>query len=223
MPVDPAPAGTVRRGPSNMYPGKCVTCGQNVPAQAGERFQAQGSWKVKHHADDPACKAEKVTVTQADGTSEVRTPTTATEAEILEVIRTDAKNSNAWRIVNIVVNNTAPGGFAVPSITGVNDLTFFRIKVNMGRVNPEKKGQHYFAIEVGGKGDITNATPAYILKAIRAIDEVVYEFEGETFTGRDGAERHYGHEFITCGRCGIRLTDKDSRKRGMGSDCAAKG
>lgn len=104
------------------------------------------------------------------------------------------------------------GYYAIPSVTGTNDLTFFRVFVNRGTVNPEKKGQKLIKQVVGGKGESLPVGEGWARKAIAILFA----------EGLRNSSALYGQEFKRCGRCHISLTDETSRARGFGSECYGK-
>lgn len=213
------PGAFVRSGPVNRYGGKCVNCGGDVEAGAGTYRKAGSRWETLHCSGDPACGVKAAGTEYGDVVPSIENVT------LTDIITTGRKDNVAWAVVTGALQEVNAGGFAVPSITGVNDLSFFRVKINKGTVNPSKKGQHYFATVVGGKGDGEVAVnPAYIAKAIQAIDSAVYTDPDTnvTYNGREAAERCYGNEIGQCGRCGKTLTS-EYRKLGIGPECIKKG
>jgi hypothetical protein len=105
------------------------------------------------------------------------------------------------------------GYYATPSGTGTNDLDFWRVDV------PEKGKWDGFSfarrILGGGSGsemrtiDLDNIQQRKALAAIRGAGLEAAGFAFATAIGR-------------CRKCGLVLTDDDSRARGMGPTCAAK-
>lgn len=190
-PAEVAPGEFARSGPSNRYPGDCVICGQNVAAGAGTYRKGGRGWETLHCAGDPACGAgTKAAVVAADGKTEA-----------------------SWDVANAAIAETPKGGYAVPNFTGTNDLTFFKISVNQGRMNPANKGKKYFNLVVGGHEDGSfKVSPAYILKCLEAVK----------VAGTEASQRLYAAEFTCCGRCGKTLTVEESRNTGYGSECAGK-
>ena len=196
-PVDPAPvnpnAPVDTRGsqPFNRYSGDCAVCGQPVGAREGTyRRGARGGWDTLHL--DGQCPAPVAAET---------------------VVADDVKTPDSWAVANALVDTLPGGTYAVPSITGTNDLTFFRIAVNQGRMNPANKGKKYFRHIVGGHNeDDMKVSPSFVIKAVKAAQAV----------GPAQAQATYGLSIGACGHCGRELTDARSRAIGLGPDCAAK-
>lgn len=186
--VVPPAAGVVdnRNGaPFNRYSGDCVLCGQAVGAREGTyRRGARGGWETLHLPNE--CPAPQA------------------------VVAADTKTPDSWAAAQALVDQLPGGNYAIPSITGTNDLTFFRIVVNQGRVNPANKGRKYFRHIVGGHNpDDMKVSPAFVIKAVEAAKAV----------GPAQAQALYGRTFTICGRCGRQLTDEYSRQVGIGPEC----
>ena len=97
------------------------------------------------------------------------------------------------------------GHYAVDSLTGNNDLDFFRVdRPTEGRW----AGRTFVKRVIGGKADspVRGATARAALEAIEK-------------AGPAEATKLYGQEIGRCGRCNRRLTDELSRQRGIGPDC----
>ena len=101
------------------------------------------------------------------------------------------------------------GHYAVPSLTGNNDLDFVRVdRPTEGRW----AGYVFVKRVIGGHEDqrVRGAEAAKLLAAIEA-------------EGAEAASIAYGRAIGRCGRCNRHLTDEASRAAGIGPDCAQKG
>lgn len=98
------------------------------------------------------------------------------------------------------------GYYAIPSLTGNNDLDFFFVHIKNGRKEVLRVlgGQSPFRVS---DGETKN-----IVKALNALSPLELS----------EAQARYGRELGVCGACGRHLTDEDSRARGLGSECAKK-
>lgn len=97
--------------------------------------------------------------------------------------------------------------YAIPSLTGNNDLDFFLVsRPENGKWN----GWTFVKRVIGGKPDapVDNSQVYKILVAI--------EKDPET------ASATFGRELGICSKCGIHLTDEESRAYGRGPECRAK-
>jgi hypothetical protein len=190
------PGQPVRNGePTNRYGGPCVLCGHDVGAGEGTyRRGARGGWETLHLPG--GCPLHL-----ADGEA---------EGAVHEAV---VEGKHTWASVTALLQARKPGFFAVPSVTGSNDLTFFALKVNQGRMDRSKKGQKYFAHIVGGHDeDAMRVTPEFVVKCLAAVDAI----------GEEAAGMAYAEHFVQCFRCGRQLTDEASRARGLGAECATK-
>ena len=101
------------------------------------------------------------------------------------------------------------GHYAIPSLTGNNDLDFFRVD----RPTEGKwAGYTFLKRVVGGKPDlpVARAQRRQVLEAIVA-------------AGIDAARQQYGVSIGRCYVCNRHLTDELSRQLGIGPDCRKKG
>jgi hypothetical protein len=99
------------------------------------------------------------------------------------------------------------GHYAIPSLTGNNDLDFFRVD------RPEEgqwAGRIFLKRVIGGKPD-QNVRGKTIRAALEAIADA----------GIEKSRELYGREIGRCWRCNRHLTDELSRQRGIGPDCYA--
>lgn len=116
--------------------------------------------------------------------------------------------------LNDIIGDVPDGYYAIPCIgESGNDLTFFRVSTNQGRVNPSNKGRRYVGHVVGGHGEIDHVSDAWVTRAIEALRAF----------GIAEAAALYGQKLGHCGICGRTLTDEESRARGIGPTCAAGG
>lgn len=100
------------------------------------------------------------------------------------------------------------GHYAVPSLTGNNDLYFFR--VDRPTEGPWQ-GRYFVKRVIGGKPDskVRGKTVLEAMQAIRKADP-------------DKAAILYGQEIGRCFRCNRHLTDETSRALGIGPDCRSR-
>lgn len=99
------------------------------------------------------------------------------------------------------------GHYAVPSLTGNNDLDFFRVD------RPTEgtwKGRTFVKRVIGGHPD-TSVRGVTAVKALKAI----------LAQGIDEARTDYGTHIGRCWKCNRHLTDETSRALGIGPDCRA--
>jgi hypothetical protein len=98
------------------------------------------------------------------------------------------------------------GYYAIPSLTGNNDLDFFFVHL--------KNGKKEVLRVLGGQAPfrVSDAETKRIVEALVSLstDELTE------------AQARYGRELGVCGKCGRHLTDEASRARGLGSECAKK-
>jgi Family of unknown function (DUF6011) len=100
------------------------------------------------------------------------------------------------------------GHYAVKSLTGNNDLDFFRVdRPTEGRWS----GRTFVKRVIGGKPDapVRGQTALHALQAIRD-------------AGPEAAGVLYGREIGQCYRCNRHLTNETSRALGIGPDCRSK-
>lgn len=191
-PADPTPGAPQRNGqPENRFGGECVLCGNQVGPREGTYRRGNRGWETLHLPSDPAC---------------VRSAAPA-------IVAADSKTESSWDAVEKALHEFGPGYYAIPSVTGTNDLTFFRIGENQGRVNPANKGKLRFHHVVGGHDDgELRVSPAFVFKALEVLRIV----------GVRKAQQSYGQHIGSCGKCGRTLTDEVSRSLGIGPDCRSK-
>lgn len=111
--------------------------------------------------------------------------------------------------LNELLADRPDGFFAVPFIGGDShtDLTFFGI-----RTRGNGSGDRYVVHTVGGHSDTEDVSIAWTERALAALDTVdLVE-----------AMNAYGTKMGHCGACGRHLTNVDSRRQGLGPDCASK-
>jgi Family of unknown function (DUF6011) len=100
------------------------------------------------------------------------------------------------------------GHYAIPSLTGNNDLDFFR-------VNKPKKGtwagRVFVDRVIGGKPDVSVRG-----KTARKVLEAILDF------GIEDAGILYGTQLGQCRKCNRHLTDELSRMLGIGPECRSR-
>jgi hypothetical protein len=100
------------------------------------------------------------------------------------------------------------GHYAVPSLTGNNDLDFFRVD------RPTEgawKGRTFVKRVIGGKPD----SPVLGRTAREALETIMK-------AGVEEAGFRYGQELGRCRRCNRHLTDELSRQLSIGPDCRSQ-
>lgn len=100
------------------------------------------------------------------------------------------------------------GHYAVESLTGNNDLDFFRVD---RPTEGSHKGKTFVKRVIGGRPDC-NVRGKTFHQALKAIQDA----------GIDVAAKRYGTEIGRCYRCNRHLTDETSRALGIGPDCRNK-
>lgn len=124
-----------------------------------------------------------------------------------ELVKDTPRASSHFKAVDYPT--AAEGNYAVTSLTGNNDLDFFKIdRPTEGRWN----GFLFVKRIIGGHDPerVAKATAEGWLALIAAPSTA------------NAAMVKFGQEMGQCGRCGRTLTDEESRVRGIGPDCAAK-
>jgi hypothetical protein len=100
------------------------------------------------------------------------------------------------------------GHYAVESLTGNNDLDFFRVdRPTEGRW----AGRQFVNRVIGGK-------PSVAVRGVTALKAA----EAIVKAGPEKAAQRYGQEIGRCSRCNRHLTDETSRAAGMGPECRSK-
>jgi hypothetical protein len=100
------------------------------------------------------------------------------------------------------------GRYAVPSLTGNNDLDFFKVdRPDEGRW----KGYTFVKRVIGGRPEspVRGKTARAALAAIASV-------------GPQQAAWVFGQELGQCWRCGRHLTDEESRRLSIGPDCRGR-
>jgi len=115
---------------------------------------------------------------------------------------------------NVPVNNDRyavipHGHYATPSLTGHNDLDFWRVDRPTEGVYA---GRMFVKRIIGGR-PAENVKRDTKFRALEAILEL----------GVDAAALLYGRELGRCSRCNRHLTDEISRQFGKGPECRSKG
>jgi Family of unknown function (DUF6011) len=98
--------------------------------------------------------------------------------------------------------------YAIPSLTGNNDLDFFMVN---RPVEGKWKNWTFVKRVVGGKPELN-------VEGNRQIYKILAEIEKDPET----ASATFGRELGICSKCGLHLTDAESRAAGRGPDCRAK-
>lgn len=100
------------------------------------------------------------------------------------------------------------GHYAIASLTGNNDLDFFRVD---RPTEGDWKGKTYIKRVIGGKPDQNIRFSQY-----REVLHTILD------TGIKESGMMYADKIGRCYRCNRHLTDEESRARGLGPDCASK-
>jgi hypothetical protein len=127
---------------------------------------------------------------------------------LIEDMLIERRSKPPKQVANSSMPEIPEGRYATPSITGNNDLDFFKIDCPT-----EGRWAGYMFINrvVGGKPDMPVRGP-HKAKALQAILDF----------GIDKSQVLFGTELGQCWRCGRHLTDETSRALGIGPDCRAK-
>lgn len=105
------------------------------------------------------------------------------------------------------------GYYAIPSLTGNQDLDFFRVDA------PDDgnwKGFLFVKRVLGGGADSLRTERVHWSTADQVLTVLIPPFAAQA------ARERFGQEMGRCGCCGRTLTDETSRARGIGPDCWAK-
>lgn len=182
---EPAPVRNGFNGRPNKYPGTCVLCGRHVAAQAGllgDRGD-DGRFTVRHM---PRQCPEPVAMPRGDAASHSvtgngrRTPTP--------------------------LPDVPEGHYAIPSLTGNNDLDFFRVD---RPTEGEYAGKTYIKRVIGGHPDKNIR-----FNQFRPVLEAILKF------GVDESGLLYGQKIKSCRWCNKSLTQFASRQLSCGETCA---
>jgi hypothetical protein len=167
----------------NKFPGTCVICGARVDEMAGRVDKtASGNWNVSH----------------LDGQHPARPSTPdAKPVAPVQVLKAAAR----WSSIQ-------SGYYAVPSLTGNNDLDFFAvIKPDSGKW----AGYVFVKRVIGGRAD----SPVRGSTRVNALNAILE-------AGPDKAQALFGQTLGRCGVCNRHLTDEISRAAGIGPVCRGK-
>lgn len=168
---------------SNRYAGKCARCGEEVGEQQGRIDRGQhGGWEVSHLAG------------QCPARPSVRDQKPVAPRQVKDVVKR--------------FESVPAGHYAVDSLTGNNDLDFFRVN----RPAEGKWAGYLFLDRVIGGRPSATVRGATREKALRAIMEATPE----------KAAIRYGQEIGQCYLCNRELTDETSRALGIGPVCRDK-
>lgn len=132
----------------------------------------------------------------------------ATGAAVAQVGATGRRPTGQPEFARDGFTDVPAGHYAVPSLTGNNDLDFFRVdRPYEGRW----AGRVFVKRVIGGRPNspVRGRTYTEALLAIRA-------------AGAAEAARRYAQELGRCSRCNRHLTDETSRAYGMGPECRSK-
>jgi Family of unknown function (DUF6011) len=185
------PAGGPRHN-RNKYPGDCVLCGAKVESQAGHVELVNNKWKVFHNTGDCVAKFAEVPA-MGDPSERVQLPA---PADWNEGVPAQAKG----------FPDISAGHYAVKSLTGNNDLDFFRVdRPESGRWD----GYTFVKRIIGGHPEsrVRGKWANLALLAIQQADPVK-------------AAWLYGQELGRCSNCNRHLTQYASRRLSLGPDCA---
>jgi hypothetical protein len=166
-------------GRRNRYPGKCSACGIWIEADEGLLGdKVDGKFTVRHFPGKCQQKPDKVEVPESALHLSVSFP------------------------------DVPEGHYAVKSLSGNNDLDFFRVD------RPERGGvvKTYVKRVIGGKPD-TNIRYSQYGTVLQAIMDAGIEESGTL----------YGVTLGHCRKCNRTLTDELSRSLGIGPDCRSGG
>lgn len=166
----------------NRYAGKCVICRVWVEKEAGHIEKVNGKYAVFHNSGE--CVSKMAEVPAEPGLSP----------------------PNAMDHADVSYPDVPAGHYAIPSLTGNNDLDFFRVDRPM---EGTWSGATFVKRVIGGRPDSRARGARTIQKILQAILDA------------DPAKAMalYGQELGQCGKCNRHLTDEESRKFGIGPTC----
>lgn len=164
----------------NKYHGDCHRCGAFIEKERGHIELVDGNWRVFHNGACP----EQVKIPVK--------PVAPTQVKVA---------SERW-------TDIPAGHYAVPSLTGNNDLDFFRVD----RPEEGKWAGYVFVKRVIGGRPSVPVRKAEKARALAAIAQA----------GIEAAAVKYGQEIGRCYRCNRHLTDETSRRLGIGPDCRSR-
>lgn len=132
----------------------------------------------------------------------------STASALIDWLKEQPKKSspNGYDVTASAAYPDVPAGhYAITSLTGNNDLDFFRVdRPKDGRYG----GRTFVKRVIGGHPDV----PVRGMDARRALQAILRE-------GVEQAAQRYGREVGRCFRCNRHLTDETSRQLGIGPDC----
>lgn len=164
----------------NKYHGDCHRCGAFIDKEQGHIELVDGKWRIFHNG---ACPEQVKILVKPVAPVQVQ------------------KTADSYRDI-------PAGHYAVPSLTGNNDLDFFRVDKPT-----EGKWAGYIFVKrvIGGRPDnrVTKTTKFQALNAIRQ-------------AGPAAAAMLYARELGRCSTCNRHLTDEISRRVGKGPECRAR-
>lgn len=172
---------------------------------------ADGSWGIQGIG---LVSGQTVTVTKRDGeTKQVVVgdilPGRGGYGNVFATIATAPRVTAEVTVPALPDAKTVPAGrYAVATESGaINTLAFYRVD----RPTEGKWAGKVFVKHLVGGDEQSMSFPA--TKAVLAKIVAV---------GAEAASAAYGHEIGKCGVCHIRLTNDESRARGIGPDCRAR-
>jgi uncharacterized protein DUF6011 len=172
----------------NKYAGDCARCGVRVEAEQGHIEPSENGWNVLHDGDCPPNPGWPPMDSDDMPPRTLRAP-----AQV-------RKRTEQYAAI-------PEGRYAVKSLTGTNDLDFFKVdKPTQGTW----AGQIFVRRVIGGHPDM----PVKGANKFAALDAILE-------AGPDKAMALFGQTLGYCGRCGRSLTDEQSRAIGIGPVCRA--
>lgn len=127
-------------------------------------------------------------------------PSISHEPGEFERARQSSPWCGVWRIPS--------GYYAIPSLSGTNDLDFYRVK---RPIVGKWTGYTFVDMVIGGKPDRDVRGKQRMYDILSAIEKDPAQ-----------AAYRYGQEMGRCDKCNIHLTDKVSREHSRGPDCRKK-
>jgi hypothetical protein len=194
----------------------CETCGADITKgvdwcveHAGRRFK---NYCVTCASTDPTARREAL-VAAAQAEREARAAAQAArkaEQDALDVLTGVGIGlaRQAFAAMGLDHHQRPLLRFALPSVTGNNDLDFFTVSVTSHRGHPN--GVRVCRV-IGGHAD----QPIPLAQGVEALKRLT---DGDVAA----ACRLYGQKLEHCCACGRHLTDESSRLAGIGPECAKR-
>lgn len=185
----------------NKFAGACAECGQEVPEGAGRIDKENGRWIVRHVG---ACPAPSPAPAAASSPAPVSTGSMSMTRAVLSI---------RDRLVALTGAQTRDRSIRVAVPGSVLDVDQSEAAYRIGWGYETKGAERH----TGGVGDV-RSIPLGSASVVKLAEYLLGLGDDEFLA----AQAAYGRHFHTCGRCGSPLSDDESKRRGLGPDCASK-